>query len=334
MARSISIDDLGFRNFHKNCDSIVCKYDQIKKNRAGEKCTDKNLYANPENPNICLFLALGLYFALESVALGMKDFLFIEFGSNLGSAAKRFNTNLGKIIECYEEIVSGYINASRGNSHGIRKGSSTYAISGITLTPSLISIALRGEWSLGKVFNIYFNFGEVGNTYLDWILAGLNPNSPNFDQLPPYFTEGFKNTDVKAAIDIIYGNIPIKHPKSKPILLLGLASVVHHSLFLENIILENHGHILCNIPILQDKVLLSKLKELVSTESSPTMQPMGIPPHIHQIKLLQNMREEIISINNKFSNQASILVEAVCEAIENNDVRSSSLNLNTLNVHT
>ena len=37
-------------------------------------------------------------------------------------------------------------------------------------------------------------------------------------------------------------------------------------------------------------------------------------------------------MNNKFSNQASILVEAVHEAIENNDVRSSSLNLNTLNV--
>ena len=75
----------------------------------------------------------------------MKDFLFIEFGSNLGSSAKRFNNNLGKIIECYEEIASGCINASRGNSHGIRKGSSVHAISRTTLTPSLISIALRGE---------------------------------------------------------------------------------------------------------------------------------------------------------------------------------------------
>ena len=145
MARSISIDDLSFRNFHKNCNSIVCKYDQIKKDKAREKCTDKNLYANPENLNICLFLVLGLYFALESVALGIKDFLFIKFGSNLGSAAKRFNTNLGKIIEYYEEIVSGYINASRGNSHGIRKGSSTYTTSEMTLTLSLISIALKGE---------------------------------------------------------------------------------------------------------------------------------------------------------------------------------------------
>ena len=130
IARSISIDDLGFRNIHKNLNSIVCKYDQRKKDKAGDKCTDKNLCANHKNPNICLFLALGLFFSLESVALGMKYFLFIEFGSSAGSAAKRFNSNLGKIIECYEEIASGYINASRGNSHGIRKGSSTYAASG------------------------------------------------------------------------------------------------------------------------------------------------------------------------------------------------------------
>ena len=181
MARSISIDDLGFRNIHKNCDSIACKYDQTKKDKAGDKCNDKNLHANPENPNVCLFLALGLCFSIESVALGMKDFLFIEFGSNVGSAAKRFNDNLGKIMGCYEEIVSGHINSSRGNSHGVRKGSSTRATSGTTLTPSLISVALRGEWSLGKVFDMCFNFVEVGDACLGRILAGLDPNSPNFD---------------------------------------------------------------------------------------------------------------------------------------------------------
>ena len=80
------------------------------------------------------------------------------------------------------------------------------------------------------------------------------------------------------------------------------------------------------------KNLLSKLKKLVSTESSPTMRPTGMPHHVHQIKLLQNMREEMISMNDKFSNQASMLVEAVRKAIENDDVRSGSLNLNALNI--
>ena len=37
-------------------------------------------------------------------------------------------------------------------------------------------------------------------------------------------------------------------------------------------------------------------------------------------------------MNNNFSNQAGILVEAAHKAIENNDIRSGNLNLNTLNV--
>ena len=49
-------------------------------------------------------------------------------------------------MNCYEEIGSGCINSSRGNSHGIRKGNSTHATSGTTLRPSLISVALRGVY--------------------------------------------------------------------------------------------------------------------------------------------------------------------------------------------
>ena len=112
----------------------------------------KNLHVNPKNPNICLFLVLGMYFLLELVSLGMRDFLFIEFGSKLSSAEKRFNKNLDKIIESHEESASRYANISRENSHGIRKGSSTYTASRATLIPSLISAALRGKWSLEKSF--------------------------------------------------------------------------------------------------------------------------------------------------------------------------------------
>ena len=79
VARSISIDNLSFRNSHNNYDLIVCKYNQTKKDKAGDKGTDKNLHTNPENPSMCLFLALRLYLLLESVALEMKDLLFIIF---------------------------------------------------------------------------------------------------------------------------------------------------------------------------------------------------------------------------------------------------------------
>ena len=87
----------------------------------------------------------------------------------------------------------------------------------------------------------------------------------------------------------MHWNIPAKHLKSKPILLSGLASIACYSSFLENISMKNLCHILCNIPILQDKELLLKLKKLVSAEISHNMQPIGIPHHVHQLKLLQHL---------------------------------------------
>ena len=53
--------------------------------------------------------------------------------------------------------------------------------------PSLMSVALRGGWSMGKVFDVYFNFVQCGDNYLGRILAGLDPNETNFGNLPPYW---------------------------------------------------------------------------------------------------------------------------------------------------
>jgi hypothetical protein len=51
MARSASIDPLGFHNFSKGVDSIVFKYDDSKTDNAGEKVSpNKNIFANPLNP--------------------------------------------------------------------------------------------------------------------------------------------------------------------------------------------------------------------------------------------------------------------------------------------
>ena len=43
----------------------------------------------------------------------------------------------------------------------------------------------RGEWSLGKIINVYFKFGQVSNQYLGQILALLDPNTTDFQVLHP-----------------------------------------------------------------------------------------------------------------------------------------------------
>ena len=125
----------------------------------------------------------------------------------LGTAAHRFCNSLQKLIENYAEVVDGYVCSTHTNTHGIRKGSATYSTSGTTVPPSLISVALRGEWSMGKVFDVYFNFGECGDNYLGRILAGLDPNSTNFGDLPPYFKKDMNDDVIKQGMTCMYGDL-------------------------------------------------------------------------------------------------------------------------------
>ena len=96
------------------------------------------------------------------------------------------------MIKQYVEIVDGYNCHNHANTHGISKGSATYSTSGTTVPPSLTLGALHMDWSMGNVFDLYFNFGKYDNNYLGGILAGLDPNSTNFDDLPLYFKKGYK----------------------------------------------------------------------------------------------------------------------------------------------
>ena len=78
MARSISIDHLGFTNMKRGTDSIIVKYNETKSDKAGEKCTNKIVYSNPTDPSICYFKELGIYCSFESVSLITREGIFLK----------------------------------------------------------------------------------------------------------------------------------------------------------------------------------------------------------------------------------------------------------------
>lgn len=78
MARSASIDCLAFHNFSLGQDSIVIKYDDSKAYKAGEKLSEKNVYANPIDWTMCTWLALGK----SCSGLGVVVFVVMLFASN------------------------------------------------------------------------------------------------------------------------------------------------------------------------------------------------------------------------------------------------------------
>ena len=54
MARSVSVDSLGFHHFRSGMtDSIKCKFDETKADKTDEFVQEKNCYANPYDPELC-----------------------------------------------------------------------------------------------------------------------------------------------------------------------------------------------------------------------------------------------------------------------------------------
>jgi hypothetical protein len=45
--------------------------------------------------------------------------------------------------------------------------------------PPIPSVLMRGEWSLGKVLEVYWKYSMIGDTYLGRCLAGFDPDQPN-----------------------------------------------------------------------------------------------------------------------------------------------------------
>ena len=88
--------------------------------------------------------------------------IFIRAGEQT-SGSKSYATQLKEMLSGYhKEIMSFGASVLKTNPHGFCKGSGTDATSGTTATPSLPSVALRGEWSQGTVFNIYLQFAAAG----------------------------------------------------------------------------------------------------------------------------------------------------------------------------
>jgi hypothetical protein len=119
------------------------------------------------------------------------------------------------------------------SAHGLRKGSATHVASATTAPPPIASIAKRGDWSLGKVLDVYWQFAEAGDSYLGCCLCGLDPNHTNFSALPPHWTidNPVEDPDVNEALHSMYGVIVTIHPSSIAVLLRLLASVAYASEF-------------------------------------------------------------------------------------------------------
>lgn len=210
------------------------------------------------------------------------------------------------------------------NPYSLRKGPATHATTETTLGPSLVSVCKRGEWSVGKVLDCYWHFGDAGDRYLGRVLAGLNPNDHSFAILPPHFKEEYmQHEDVKAALGMMYGDILERFSETDAVsgfLIRCLASVVYHSAKLPGLCNNNMSHaLITSVPLLTNQSLLGRLRPMVTTEAaSPQyfIRCTGIPPHVTQLKIMQEQNKQLEQIVNLVQSWKDDMSTNVRDALE------------------
>lgn len=321
MARSISVGTLAFHNFRPGEDNIIVKYDNHKADQAGESLHDKHLFANPFDPILDLYLALGVWFAIDPTS----HVEFLNANTQSDAASQRFCSQLNEILRQHYDILGQYIRPNHANTHSIRKGSGTYSQSGTTCPPPATATAGRGEWSLGRVFDLYLHLADPADAYLGRILVGLDPNNENFATLPPHFVPSNPMADelIREAMDLMYGPILAAWQGKgirdfTGILLRVLPSVIHHSDFLYDWMRRVPGHPFSSIPLLHRRDLLTRLKLLVTTNPSDSMRvASGIPPHIEHARQMKKCIDLCSSTLGEVKNLKEEVKQAVVDAYEN-----------------
>ena len=141
-------------------------HNSTKTDKEGDKVHNKAVYCNPLDPVVCTGVTLGVWLSLErlqSFADG-SEMIFAHQGAKVGAAAHRYCEQLLETMKGSKDIVQTCIQNT--SADGLRKGSATHIASATTVPPPIASIASRGNWSLGKVLNVYWQFAEAGDSYL------------------------------------------------------------------------------------------------------------------------------------------------------------------------
>ena len=214
------------------------------------------------------------------------------------------------------------------SAHGLRKGSATHVASGTTVSPPIASIAHCGNWSLGKVLDIYWQFAEAGDSYLGRLLCGLDPNTSDFSVLPPHWIveSPLDDSDINEALQLMYGTILQKHPTRIGLLVWLLASVVYHANWLIEVSSKTLGHPFSVLPILQNPLLLARLKEKVTLEKTASMsKATGVPPHVEQLNLMTSLLKLCQTTLERVKDQEATVRQSIFDAMEERALQNGQI---------
>jgi hypothetical protein len=169
LGQSVSTDPLGFHNLRPGPNSIVVEYDSSSKtNQEGVKVTPKNCYANPFDPRVSFHLAIGCWLCINQEVFANTKKTFISNGCEVGWAASQYSTALRELLKDKIKLIQKFMDPKKCRSHGTSKGgntkiTTTNITTGTTHPPPIPSVTARGEWSIGQILKLYWQFGDAGD---------------------------------------------------------------------------------------------------------------------------------------------------------------------------
>ena len=254
MCRSKSVQTIDLAHLRTEDESIdiVLHKTQSNQDASGPK-DPRHLYANPFSPATCWVTTLAVYLACNPMRQPGQLFP----GSNQKG---RFLRGLGRSHALAVQPVKLY------GTHSVRKGTATFACSGSTGRPSIVSVCLRCGWSLSGVQDRYIRYESADDEYLGRVIAGLPINEADFTVLPPHFHDP-SNEDVKKCVARMFPTLKnVLH--MQPILALCLASLAHHSNYLTSELPKPLLRSASAVPSSSSSSLLRSYSAVLSSSSS------------------------------------------------------------------
>lgn len=306
MCRSKSVETIDTTHLVDLDDSIGCILYKTKTDQEARGPRDpRHIYANPFRPSSCWVTALAIYLACNPAQSPGQLFPGSNQKIRFGKALQRA---LGKLND-----------TKMYGTHSIRKGVATFACSGSTSGPSIISVCLRCGWSLGNVQERYFRYEGAGDQYLGRVVAGLPLNSSAFAALPPHFADN-DDSDVTWCVQQTFPGMVVD-AELLPTLKLCLASLVYHYDFFCNILPSNHALRASFLFRKRDEALA--LRSRLADPSSTWMRATGVPPHIELYRQDELTRQAVEKI-------PSVVLDGISTILEENGVRAGHVTTETL----
>jgi hypothetical protein len=306
MARSESIVTANFFHITWEDDSLVFRFAKSKTDQTGRNTNQVwHVYATPDKPATCPVLALATYVfsnpGLTNIcgeSFNMDD----DVGSSRlfpgGDQYGRFMACLHRVIENnLEEFLLLGIKPGDLGSHSARKGASSFASAGSTVSPPMVSICLRAMWSMGPVKERYLQYEKAGDQYLGRVVSGLDVNDVSFAVSPPYFESGIADdvseniNNLLKAFTVGGGNLS---GEIFQVLYFCFASLCYHFDYLVGITPRRSklqaSPFFTNIPNYAREAAVVKFP-WTKTASTPSFT--GLPPHVCILAQLEELKAEI-----------------------------------------